>query len=299
MKLVLIANPVAGGDARARIDAARRWLEAHGAAVELVLTGASGDARRVAAALRSDACDRVMAAGGDGTLGEVLDGLAPSTLPVAFLPLGTTNVFALETGIPRDVAGACRLALEGAPRAVCLGVADGRRFLLMASAGFDAAAVHRVDLRLKRRIGKLAYLASALTSFAAGPLPAFEAIGDDGQVRRGCQLVAGNGRLYGGRFALTPAGSIFAERLDVCLVAPMSRPRFLITALALLAGATPPGVTRFATRSLELRGGAPLQLDGDPAGTLPRRLTVTPGEIRLVLPGRFAAGAGPGEEGNR
>lgn len=297
MRLMLIANPVSGGDARGRIEEARRWLEAHGATVDLVLTGAAGDARRAAAKLREGDCDRIMAAGGDGTLNEVLDGLAPSSVPVAFLPLGTTNVFALETGIPGDIPGACRLALEGTPHPVCLGAADGSRFLLMASAGFDALAVHRVDLRLKRRVGKLAYVASALGALAGYPLPVFEAVGDDGLVRRGCQVIAGNGRLYGGHFSLTPAASLFAERLDVCLVTPMSRPRFAITMLALLAGATPPGVERFATCSLDLRGSdVPLQIDGDPAGVLPRRLTVRAGEVQLVLPasclGKMGEGAG-------
>ena len=285
MRIVLIANPVAGGDARARIERARAWFAANGAAVELVLTGRAGDARRTAAALRSGGCDRLVVAGGDGTLNEVINGLAPSPLPVAFLPLGTTNVFALEAGIPRDIDPACRVALEGTPRPVCLGRADGERFLLMASAGFDAAVVHRVDLAWKRQAGKLAYFTSALTALRKVPLTGFEVSGDDGLVRSTCQVVAGNARFYGGRFSLTPTASLFAERLDVCLFRPMGKFPFLISALFLAAGLTPRGVERFTTRALVLRGApVPLQLDGDPQGTLPRTLTVTAGEIVLVLP---------------
>jgi diacylglycerol kinase family enzyme len=156
----------------------------------------------------------------------------------------------------------------------------------MASAGFDAAAVHRVDLALKRRTGKLAYAVSALATLVSTPLPLFEAVADDGTVRRACQLVAGNGRFYGGRFRLTPAASLLAERLDVCLVAPMGKGRFVLTLLLLLAGATPRGVERFATTRLELRGaGVPLQIDGDDRGTLPRQLAVSWGEVPLVFPG--------------
>ena len=286
MRLLLIANPVSGGDARPRIARAAAWFLGQGADVEVRLTRGRGDARGFAAVGREQGYDRIVAAGGDGTLNEVLNGLAPSAVPVAFLPLGTTNVFALEAGIPRNLAAACRVALHGVPRPVCLGLADGERFLLMASAGFDAAAVHRVDLALKRRTGKLAYAVSALATLVSTPLPLFEAVADDGTVRRACQLVAGNGRFYGGRFSLTPAASLLAERLDVCLVAPMGKGRFVLTLLLLLAGATPRGVERFATTRLELRGaGVPLQIDGDDRGTLPRQLAVSWGEVPLVFPG--------------
>ncbi len=68
------------------------------------------------------------------------------------------------------------------------------------------------------------------------PLPLFEVVGDDGTVRRACQVVAGNGRFYGGRFSLTPTASLLAERLDVCLVAPMGKRRFVLTLLGLALG---------------------------------------------------------------
>jgi YegS/Rv2252/BmrU family lipid kinase len=284
MRILLIGNPVSGGDARPQIARAVAWLRAEGASVEVVLTEKSGDARRFAVLARDQGYDRIVAAGGDGTLNEVVNGLAPSSVPVAFLPLGTTNVFALEAGIPCKIEAACRLALAGTPCPICLGLADSERFLLMVSAGFDAAAVHRVDLALKRRAGKLAYLASALAILFDGPLPTFEVTGDDGLTRAACQVVAGNGRYYGGRFSLTPAASFFAERLDVCLIVPMSRPRFVLTALALLAGLTPPGAVRFATGHLRLRGdGISLQIDGDDRGTLPRNLSVACGEVLVVL----------------
>jgi len=96
MKIKLIANPIAGGNALAKIRIAREFLEFHGCTVDLCLTGARGDAGKAAAAAKTEGFDRIIAAGGDGTLNEVLNGLAPSTIPLAILPLGTTNVFALE-----------------------------------------------------------------------------------------------------------------------------------------------------------------------------------------------------------
>ena len=94
MRIKLIANPVSGGDARSRIQLARKTLQSLGAEVELSLTTARGDARRAASQAVSAGYDRIVAAGGDGTLNEVVNGVASPELPIAFLPLGTVNVFA-------------------------------------------------------------------------------------------------------------------------------------------------------------------------------------------------------------
>ncbi len=165
MKIKLIANPVAGRQALLKIRNAENCLRQCGADVDLTLTRARGDARAAAADARRNGFDRVVAAGGDGTLNEVINGLAPSPIPLAFLPLGTVNVFALEAGIPFAVEAACRIALEGDVRPICLGWAGDTRFLLMAGIGFDAEVVYGINLRLKRLAGKLAYLAGGFTAF--------------------------------------------------------------------------------------------------------------------------------------
>lgn len=286
MRLCLIANPVSGGDARLRIQRAVDWFRLQGVEVDLLLTEGRGDARRLAAAAKAENYDRMVAAGGDGTLNEVVNGLAPSPLPIAFLPLGTTNVFAFEAGLPKAHEAACQVALTGIPRPVCLGRSGDLRFLLMASAGLDADAVHAVDQAVKSRLGKLAYVTSALACLRRGPLPVFEVCDEQGVKHRACQFLAGNGRYYGGRFSITRDASLFEPRLDICLVAPMSRPRYLITVLALLLGHTPTGVVRFAASRLQLHGdGIPLQLDGDACGHLPCTVSITEGEVQIVFPG--------------
>ena len=161
--------------------------------------------------------DRIVAAGGDGTLNEAINGLAPSSLPLGFLPLGTTNVFALEAGIPFAVEKACDIALDGAPTPVCLGAADGARFLLMAGVGFDAEVVYRVSARLKRWSGKLAYLASAVSLCFARLPPRSKSSARTAPFFGAYSLIIGNGRLYGGRFSVTPEASLTEDLLDVCL----------------------------------------------------------------------------------
>lgn len=287
MKIKLIANPIAGGHALAKIRIAREFLEFHGCTVDLCLTGARGDARNAAAAAKNAGFDRIIAAGGDGTLNEVINGLAPSAIPLAFLPLGTTNVFALEAGIPFDVEQACAIAIAGRPQPVCLGLAGETRFLLMAGAGYDADVVYRVSGRLKRWTGKLAYLVSGLRSLA-GPSPApIEVVREDGTTVPGYHVIIGNGRLYGGRFSVTPEASLTEELLDVCVFLQKGRLPLLRNAAKIAAGRrlAPPEAETFKARNVTVRGeGVPVQIDGDYLGKLPMTFRVLPGELVLILP---------------
>lgn len=286
-RIKLIANPVAGGDATPKIQQAKACLGAQGAQVELALTAVRGDALRAAQTAKSDNFDLIVAAGGDGTLNEVINGLAPSTIPLAFIPLGTTNVFALEAGIPRDIAAACRIALTGTPTPVCLGRADRTRFLLMAGVGFDAEVVHQVDLRLKRYLGKLAYVVSALRIFFGPPLPTIELTLDDGSQLQGHGVIIGNGRFYGGRFSLTPGASLQEDRFEVCLLQKAGRLNLLHFLLRMLLHRplAPAGGKLFKARELTLRGDAvSVQIDGDPHGRLPMKFRVLSGELVMVMP---------------
>lgn len=286
-RVKLIANPVAGGDARRRIERARAWLQGRGCAVDLTLTGARGDAREAAAAAREGGFDRIVAAGGDGTLNEVINGLAPCATPLAFLPLGTTNVFALEAGIPFEVEKACAVALEGEARPVCLGMAGETRFLLMAGVGFDAQVVYGVDLRLKRLTGKLAYVVGALAALRQRRLAPLELVDETGAVHRGYDAVIGNCRCYGGKFSFTPQASLDADRLDVCLLLRPGRLGLLAAAATLLRGRSPvpPAALCLQGREFTLRGeGVPVQIDGDYLGKLPMTFRAVFGEISLVLP---------------
>ncbi len=288
MRILLIANPAAGGNARAGIARAQQYLQGRGCEVELRLTAARGDARQAGAAARAGGYDRVIAAGGDGTLNEVLNGLAPSAVPLAFLPLGTMNVLALEVGIPFEVEAACDIALDGEPRPVCLGRAGEERFLLMVSAGFDAEVVYRVSRRLKRWTGKFAYVLGALTNLLRHPPPALELVrGEDGLVLRGYGVVIGNGRLYGGKFSFTPEADLEAPELDVCLLLRPGRLALLgaLWRVALRQPLSGTQALRFKTRALEIRGpGVHAQVDGDYLGRLPLQVQAEPDQLVLVFP---------------
>lgn len=285
MKLLLIANPVAGGDARPRIARAVAWFEAHGCAVELCLTGARGDARAAAAAARNAGFDRIVACGGDGTLNEVLNGLAPSPVPVAFLPSGTVNVLALELKLPFALEAACAVALDGRPLPVSLGQAGALKFLLMAGIGFDAAVVRAVSGRLKRRIGRLAYLVAAASQLTRWHAPQLSVTLADGSTASAGSLIVGNGRLYGGRFAVTPGARLDDPAFEVLLLAPGRLPLLRAAWHVLRGRAVAPADGRLLrTTALQVRGTAALQLDGDDVGDLPVDIELLPQAAVLMVP---------------
>jgi YegS/Rv2252/BmrU family lipid kinase len=289
VKIQLIANPVSGGDARPRIARAAAWLRAGGAQVEVRLTARRGDARRFAAEALGQ-CDRVVVAGGDGTLNEVANGLHGSTLPVAFLPLGTVNVFALETGIPLVLTEACRLALTGRPRRISLGGIDDQVFLLMASAGWDAEAVARLRPALKRRLGRLAYAVSAVEALLAQAPAAVTMTLPDGSCRHGFGVVASNARCYGGRHVITPRASLGGDRLEVGLLRRGGRLAML--GLAVRLGLRRPLPSSFIeyhrVERVEITGSdVPVQVDGDAWGALPVTVRSLPRALAVVLPETF------------
>jgi len=287
MRLQLIANPVAGRGAAALIHQARQRLLDSGHTVELFLTKGRGDAERYAALAASAGFDRIVVAGGDGTVNEALNGMTADSPPLAIIPLGTTNVLALETGLPRRFKEVCDLAVHGVPTLIHLGLADQRRFALMVGVGFDAAVVHGVDLRLKRALGKGAYLVSTCRAWLWPANTPLQIVDDTGQTHHGYGAIIGNARCYGGRFTMTPQASLFADSLEVCLILRPGRLALLRAGLALLTGRPllPPWGEHFRSRRLEVDGsGIPVQIDGDDAGFLPRVFSMNPFAIRLMLP---------------
>ena len=139
--------------------------------VEAVATEAQNHATEIGREAIDGGYDIVVAFGGDGTLNEVVNGLAGTDIPVSVLPGGSTNVVARSLGIPNDVVDATEHLLNCAddfsPKPIDLGIANGRRFVFACGAGLDAAAAHRVDShpKMKHRLGPYYYTWAAVKSF--------------------------------------------------------------------------------------------------------------------------------------
>lgn len=284
-RVMVIYNPAAGRRRRRKLDAVIDALARRGVQVTLRATGCRGDAERLAGEASADACERLVVAGGDGTINEAINGLCDRRLPVALVPLGTANVLAAELDLPKAVEPLAAAIVEGVPRSVAIGRANGRAFTMMAGIGFDAHVVQSVSLRLKRRVGKLAYVIETLAQLARYR-PAMYDVLVDGTPYRASSVIVANGRFYGGRFVCAPDARLDAPEFQACLFGQAGRWHVVRYALALLAGRLHrlKDVTIVPARRVEIPGpaGEPVQGDGDTIAFLPARIEVVPDRLRLV-----------------
>jgi diacylglycerol kinase (ATP) len=289
--MLVIFNPAAGAGRRRRLSRAIDWLCREGLPPDVAETRAPGDARLIAAEAAARGRRVIVAAGGDGTIAEVAAGIAGSDATLGILPLGTANVLAWELGVPLVPEEAAALLATARPRPIWPGVitdeAGGQRlFVQMAGAGFDAAVVHGLDLRLKRRLGRAAYVLQALREVARHPFTPIEAV-LDGMPHRATSVIVTKGRLYAGRHLLAPAARPAAPGFQVALLAATGPAGVVGAALALPLGLLPRlGLLRLMPASrVSLAGsGVALQADGDPAGCLPVRIEDAPAPIPILLP---------------
>jgi len=296
MRICVIFNPTARGERAKRF---RRHLDAIGAECALKPTTAPGGGRALAAEAVREGFEVVVAAGGDGTLNEVLNGIGDEPdgfahARLAVLPLGTVNVFAREIGMPLDLRRAWAVIRRGRESAIDLpqvefGAPDKpqrRWFAQLAGAGLDAHAVELVDWNLKKKIGFFAYVVGALRALRATQSKI--STEHNSQTMTGEQVLIGNGRLYGGPFAVFPEASLSDGLLDVCVFPRVTWATVLSCGWGLVAGRLHEsgGARHFQAESFSLT--APtrtaLELDGEMVGELPARFSVHRQLLRAIVP---------------
>lgn len=295
-RLLVIYNPVAGSrrGRKRRYEAVLARLRAADCEITVRETTHRGDAEAFAATLTRAASDLLVVAGGDGTINEVVNGLtanprSAAALPLGIIPLGTANVLAIEIGLGLSPAAIAEALVAGMARPISLGEANGRRFLLMAGVGFDAHVVAGVDGRLKRWLGKGAYIWETLRQFRSYPFPRFRLV-IDGEETAAYSVIAANARHYGGRFVIAEAASLETPSLEVCLFDRGGRWQAMRFAAALVLGQLPrlASVRHLRCRQLAIAGPAedPVQGDGDIVASLPVQIRVLPDALSLVFPPR-------------
>lgn len=288
MRVTIIRNPAAGGPQR-RLRAVADDLRARNVELTWRETRGPGDAEAMAADLDPAACDRLVVAGGDGTVNEVVNGLARAEAapPLAIVPMGTANVLACEIGLALTPSAIARAIVNGVVHKVALGQVNDRRFVLMAGVGFDAEVVARIDLALKRRIGKAAYVAASLGRLATGHFGRYRIVAD-GQAFEARSVVVARARHYGGPWIISREAGLERAQFRLCLYERGSRCDVARYAVALMRGTLDeaPGFRTIAAYSLTIEGadGEPIQADGDIVGALPAKLTVLPAALDVVYP---------------
>ena len=260
----LIFNPTAHSQKGGRV---LRFLEQHPDHFAVHATRYVGEACELATRFAAAGEAVVIAAGGDGTLNEVVSGLAGSTTVLGVLPGGTMNVFARELGIPCDsLERAFEVIERGFVREVDLFAANGVPFLQMAGVGFDAAVIEETTWESKKLLGPLAYLLAAVRVLGEQP-PLLDVLCADGRREQGVAVLAGNGSLYGGQFRFFRNADNRDSKLDV-LVYKEAGYRLVLDSLHGLAIG---GIDRlastsyFQTESFTVRADreVPVEVDGE------------------------------------
>jgi YegS/Rv2252/BmrU family lipid kinase len=287
-RALVIANPIAGrGAAQRYLREIEHGLGSRSFACDVVLTSQRGDARKQTAA-GAERHDLIVVVGGDGTLNEVINGMEADR-PVALFPLGTGNVLAKELRLPRRVDTFCEMVARGRERVLDLAAADGRRFVSMAGAGFDAEVAARLAARRSGGIRLGTYVGPILRCLASYPFPRIEATIDGGDPMEAMAFVLiSNVRCYGGPFVITPDAVHDDGLLDVCLLHRGTRLGYAwaMLAFALHCGRALRRASRVRGRSIRLTSSERVryQVDGDPAGFLPATFELLDRKLRCVVP---------------
>ena len=297
-RFLIVHNPHAGSGRRKLLDRVIAALEAAGCTISVIEAKSGHDAgAAVRAAVKSGAFGAVVAAGGDGTTRSVAGELRGKDIPVGLLPLGTGNVMAAEIGLPRRAESITDCLRRGTAIPVKGGTANDEPFFLMAGAGIDAQAVANLDMRLKRRIGKLAYVWPVLRAiFAPTPLITARL---DGVPHRARWAVMCKSSRYAGGFRLSPDSSIAQPGLIAVLCTARTRLGLIVDILMIGAGyarrAPHLDFVAFRRAHLSADRDVPVQVDGEPFGTLPLKVETDRLPVYICVPANVTTAGRAGD----
>lgn len=286
-RVAVIYNPVAGFRQRGRLRRFLRHLRRLGHEVLLRRTEGPGHATQIARDLDPAHVDVVVAAGGDGTINEVANGLIGRPIPMTIAPLGTANVFAFETGLGLKLSRAARLPSEGLVAEIRPALAGKRGFLLMVSAGTDARVVANVDRGIKRYLGKTAYVLAAVREILSGR-PGRIQVTVDGIRHEAGLVVVTHASHYAGPFVIAPNVRMGDDSVCVVLLKGVRRRSLVKYAMALLLNRLPTLKDATVLRAHRVRidgpEGQPIQSDGDVIGQAPMDIVLGSRPLRILVP---------------
>jgi YegS/Rv2252/BmrU family lipid kinase len=288
-RYALVVNPAAGGGrARRLLPTAERALASRGLSTRTVISESLDHA--VDAARRAAGGGEItLVMSGDGLIGQIAGALAGTGAVLGIIPGGRGNDLARVLGIPQDPEGAADVVAAGAAREIDVGEVNGRRFVGIASCGFDSEA-NRLANEARFVRGNLVYLYAALRALAAWKPARFE-LGLDGERVEfsGYSVGACNNKAYGGGMYAAPAAELDDGMLDVVWCRDAPKRRFLFTLLPRVFKGTHvelPEVTVERAREVEIAADRPFAVyaDGDRLCDLPARVRLLPGALRVIAP---------------
>jgi YegS/Rv2252/BmrU family lipid kinase len=287
-RFLLLVNPTAGGGRSGRLlPRVTRALDADSVAHRLVLTESIEHGVEAARAAADDG-EAVAVMSGDGLIGQVGGALAGTGTTMGVIPGGRGNDLARVLGIPLEVEAAVDLLASGEPREIDVAEANGRRFLSIASCGFDSEA-NRLANDAQLVPGRLVYVYAALRALAAWRPANFDLV-LDGAPRRvsGYTAAIANGGAYGGGMLLAPGAELDDGLLDVVTVADVGKLRFLANLPKVFKGRHTDNdeveIHRAAEVTVEADRPFAVYGDGDHLTDLPATFRVLQRALRVIAP---------------
>jgi diacylglycerol kinase (ATP) len=282
---LIILNPAAHSE-----RAQRRQAKVKSLAGDCVFCATTriGEAELMARRGVQEGFEKIVAAGGDGTINEVVNGLAGANATLGLLPIGTMNVFATELGLPvHDLELCWNIVQSDRTRVVDLPRANQKFFVQLAGVGLDAQVVKETSAQLKRNFGPLSYLISAAQIAARKP-PRLFIHSDDATSKEGSFVLVGNGRLYGGRFPFFKHAVIDDGKLDVILFKSLGYLEIIkyLQDVVFSSDIRVPEIEYFQTSRLRVESeqSVPVELDGELVGNCPVEFTLQERSLRVLAP---------------
>jgi len=288
-RAVMIVNPISRPLLVKRcVPRIGQMLEREGYDVEIVVSRKAGDPAQYAAEAVGNT-DAVLIAGGDGTISEVLNATVGQDLLLGLIPLGTTNVFARELGLPLDPLAATLAFLTGRPLSYDLGRLGDLGFLIMASYGYDGFTVRHTSLRMKRVFGRFAYVLTGLLGlpfYRPEPIEIFASEGEE--PISATFAVFSNASRYAGDFITAPDADLHDGFLDVFCWTQPGWAGAVCGLINVFRGrlSRGPWLKAFRARDIQYRTRRPhwFQVDGDPAEGRSGTISVEHDAFRMVTP---------------
>jgi len=273
-------------------------LSARGIEVEAIPTSGPATAAEIVRGAIERGADLILAAGGDGTINEVVNGMVHSEVPLGILPAGTANVLACELDIGTTLERASESIDACVRERVAVGRLSrgtdddgGRYFLLMAGAGLDAEIVYRLNLKLKDALGKVAYWLGGFANVGRR-LPEFT-VEAEGREFRVSFALASRVRNYGGDLEIAPTVSLLDDQFELVLFEGANSFAYLryMLGVVIRKHRAMRGVTILRTRKASFStpedSRIHLQVDGEYAGLLPAAVEIVPNALTLLVPPTF------------
>ena len=283
-KTLIILNPAAHSE---RAQRRRAQVESLAQDCSVCVTTRTGEAELLARRAAQEGFEKIVAAGGDGTINEVVNGLAGSNATLGLLPIGTMNVFANELGLPVSDLELCwKIILSDNTRVVDLARANEKFFVQLAGVGLDAQVVKETSAQFKRNFGPLSYLISAAQIAARKP-PRLFIQSEDAAIKEGSFVLVGNGRLYGGPFPFFKHAALDDGKLDVVVFKSLGYLEIIkyLQDVVFSSDIRVPEIECFQTTRLRVESdqAVPAELDGELIGNCPVEFSVQERALRVSV----------------